>query len=315
MRSLSVFLLLLFIGTYISQITAMKSDLEPIEQPESSLLHQQQEPDQQQAAQDPQHDGVSCVICQDAEHGEFTTLPCHQSHRFHTNCLRAWLQHGDTCPLCHAQVPLEIRHTLGLADAPILNLNPLFDQLPPIILNGQQLSHEQTIQIITNVLHNASTYLLPGLILLNAAAVISGLSSLPSLAQPWQYKNSFELGATSTALGTTLLLSTIKFICNYPEFSTYHPTFFQWIASGLERVHQINFFSMLGYTLYRGNQQGSDLLHVCTSLFGCATEVFSLLFLPAVIGSYVIIKKAINQAVQEQAHNQLNQENPPEQQV
>jgi hypothetical protein len=52
------------------------------------------------SAQVNSHLDVSCCIC--LEHlsiGEFATnLPC--AHKFHTSCIRRWLQQSRTCPLC-----------------------------------------------------------------------------------------------------------------------------------------------------------------------------------------------------------------------
>lgn len=43
-----------------------------------------------------------CSIClTNFEMGEMLiSLPCHQRHSFHANCIREWLQHDAKCPLC-----------------------------------------------------------------------------------------------------------------------------------------------------------------------------------------------------------------------
>jgi hypothetical protein len=43
-----------------------------------------------------------CSIClNNFEMGEMLiSLPCHQRHSFHANCIREWLQHDAKCPLC-----------------------------------------------------------------------------------------------------------------------------------------------------------------------------------------------------------------------
>ena len=45
-----------------------------------------------------------CLICRERiERGK--KLPC--SHVFHLECLRMWLQHQQTCPLCRADIPVQ----------------------------------------------------------------------------------------------------------------------------------------------------------------------------------------------------------------
>lgn len=49
-----------------------------------------------------------CPVClKTFEPGEkFTVLPCNPTHphRFHTECIRPWLRHNDTCPTCRGRV-------------------------------------------------------------------------------------------------------------------------------------------------------------------------------------------------------------------
>eukprot|EP01034_Spumella_vulgaris_P023894 gene23894-30172_t len=47
--------------------------------------------------------GSCCLVCrEDMDRGK--KLPC--SHVFHLDCLRAWLQHQQSCPLCRADIPV-----------------------------------------------------------------------------------------------------------------------------------------------------------------------------------------------------------------
>ncbi|RYH31371.1 hypothetical protein EON65_02780 [archaeon] len=46
----------------------------------------------------------NCLVCrEDMERGK--KLPC--GHVFHLDCLRMWLQHQQTCPLCRADIPTD----------------------------------------------------------------------------------------------------------------------------------------------------------------------------------------------------------------
>lgn len=48
--------------------------------------------------------GVRCVVCQEeiAFEDVLTSLPC--EHWFHNDCIRSWLGHNGTCPLCRNPV-------------------------------------------------------------------------------------------------------------------------------------------------------------------------------------------------------------------
>lgn len=64
-----------------------------------------------------QHDGsshndggklhqVDCVVCLCKIHeGEECSVLPKCNHRFHVDCIDAWLEHHSTCPLCRALVP------------------------------------------------------------------------------------------------------------------------------------------------------------------------------------------------------------------
>jgi hypothetical protein len=41
-----------------------------------------------------------CAICQTHERGIWRVLPCHEEHRFHVDCIDAWLMDGNRCPIC-----------------------------------------------------------------------------------------------------------------------------------------------------------------------------------------------------------------------
>ena len=46
-----------------------------------------------------------CLVCREGfGDGKGKKLPC--SHVFHLDCLRMWLQHQQTCPLCRADIPV-----------------------------------------------------------------------------------------------------------------------------------------------------------------------------------------------------------------
>ncbi|CAD8145530.1 unnamed protein product [Paramecium octaurelia] len=51
-------------------------------------------------------DDKECSICmtqfQDQEY--IVTLPCSSTHRFHSSCIRSWLQVNNKCPLCRSEV-------------------------------------------------------------------------------------------------------------------------------------------------------------------------------------------------------------------
>ena len=52
-----------------------------------------------------------CLVCREGfGDGKGKRLPC--SHVFHLDCLRMWLQHQQTCPLCRADIPV---HSLDAA--------------------------------------------------------------------------------------------------------------------------------------------------------------------------------------------------------
>jgi E3 ubiquitin-protein ligase synoviolin len=55
------------------------------------------------ATEEELHSAGDCLICREnMEEGK--KLPC--SHVFHLGCLRMWLQHQQSCPLCRAEIPL-----------------------------------------------------------------------------------------------------------------------------------------------------------------------------------------------------------------
>jgi E3 ubiquitin-protein ligase synoviolin len=61
-----------------------------------------------------------CLICRECmESGK--KLPC--GHVFHMDCLRMWLQHQQTCPLCRAEIPINstrpLTSTLGRVPPPV----------------------------------------------------------------------------------------------------------------------------------------------------------------------------------------------------
>jgi hypothetical protein len=49
-----------------------------------------------------------CLVCREGFIADCKgkKLPC--SHIFHLECLRLWLQHQQTCPLCRAEIPVGI---------------------------------------------------------------------------------------------------------------------------------------------------------------------------------------------------------------
>ena len=49
---------------------------------------------------------AECAICLRAfEAGEaLTKLPCNEAHRFHSACLRPWLERHGSCPMCRAHL-------------------------------------------------------------------------------------------------------------------------------------------------------------------------------------------------------------------
>lgn len=59
-----------------------------------------------------------CLICREPmEAGK--KLPC--SHVFHLNCLRLWLQHQQTCPLCRSDIPTEMQVHRSRVISPLVN--------------------------------------------------------------------------------------------------------------------------------------------------------------------------------------------------
>ena len=67
-----------------------------------------------------------CLICR--EKMEFAKkLPC--GHIFHLDCLRMWLQHQQTCPLCRAEIPV-VTTTTPTTTPSVGNVPPV--DLPPV---------------------------------------------------------------------------------------------------------------------------------------------------------------------------------------
>jgi len=58
-----------------------------------------------------------CLICREGME-RAKKLPC--GHLFHLDCLRLWLQHQQTCPLCRADIPLVRTATTPAAGAPVV---------------------------------------------------------------------------------------------------------------------------------------------------------------------------------------------------
>ena len=77
-----------------------------------------------------------CAICFDAFHvGETVAqLPC--GHRYHANCVGAWLKNATTCPGCRAEVSDEVVKTAaGASNLPGLNA-PDTQAAPPVVASA-----------------------------------------------------------------------------------------------------------------------------------------------------------------------------------
>jgi len=50
-----------------------------------------------------------CPICMldFQESDEIVPLPCDEKHYFHQNCIKAWLEKNNTCPLCKKEITKE----------------------------------------------------------------------------------------------------------------------------------------------------------------------------------------------------------------
>jgi hypothetical protein len=73
-----------------------------------------------------------CAICFDAFHvGETVAqLPC--GHRYHANCVGAWLKNATTCPGCRAEVSDEaVKTAAGASNLPGLNAPDTGAAAPP----------------------------------------------------------------------------------------------------------------------------------------------------------------------------------------
>lgn len=88
------------------------------------------------ASEEELHSAGNCLICREGmEDGK--KLPC--SHVFHLGCLRMWLQHQQSCPLCRAEIPLvppTIRPSPRIVvveeedNVDLIDVNPLDDLTP-----------------------------------------------------------------------------------------------------------------------------------------------------------------------------------------
>lgn len=68
-----------------------------------------------------------CLICRESvERGK--KLPC--SHVFHLECLRMWLQHQQTCPLCRADIPVTAAATGQMPPLAGPRIHPLAAGVP-----------------------------------------------------------------------------------------------------------------------------------------------------------------------------------------
>jgi hypothetical protein len=41
------------------------------------------------------------------ESDEIVPLPCDEKHYFHQDCIKAWLEKNNTCPLCKKEITKE----------------------------------------------------------------------------------------------------------------------------------------------------------------------------------------------------------------
>jgi len=44
-----------------------------------------------------------CPICHQPNSNNMRILPCQESHQFHTQCINPWLEHHESCIICHQE--------------------------------------------------------------------------------------------------------------------------------------------------------------------------------------------------------------------
>ena len=105
-----------------------------------------------------------CLVCREGfGDGKGKKLPC--SHVFHLDCLRMWLQHQQTCPLCRADIPVSSPNNLVQHELPreepeqqppqqIGDAHPALASAPEGRSEEPQLSEEGVIPAVSRPKHS-----------------------------------------------------------------------------------------------------------------------------------------------------------------